>query len=282
MPLDGRTFPQSEPTAPAGDVNDLLSRPGQTVSIVNDRGESIIGQQVTTSALWQRWNITITTSSTSSVFQVRPQSVSMDSSGGANIVWQAWNQDITTSSTSTVSINPFITTSNDLVTFTGSSAASTLQIWSSWNHAPHVWQQMSPEDRAAHEARERQYTEQRAQAEVERKEAQDKAERLLLSCLTAEQRMTWRTRKCFYVTTRSGRRYRLDSGSYQGNVKFVGPDDTVLSSFCIHLRHDIPICDHLLAQKLMLEADEPTFMRIANETRRAGYERVSDQILAAA
>jgi len=153
---------------------------------------------------------------------------------------------------------------------------------------------MSPEQRAAHEQQERerreQWEQQRAaqrerdaQARARQAEADEKAERLLLSCLTAEQRMTWRTRKCFYVVPISGRRYRIDgNGGYAGNVKLVDQNDRVLSSFCIHLQYGIPLCDHLLAQKLMLEADERTFVRIANETRRAGGARVTEQILAAA
>ena len=157
----------------------------------------------------------------------------------------------------------------------------TTDMWSSYNHAPHVWRQMPRTELETAEAQEAQEASQRRYAE-ERRVADERAEQLLLSCLTAEQRMAWRTRRCFYVILGSGRRYRFDSNTYQGNVKLVNEADEVLSSFCIHLRMGIPIYDHLLAQKLMLEADEQTFMRIANETCRLGSSRVSELVLSAA
>jgi len=312
MPLDGGTFTagpvvaEPRPFVPepgeilhTATVEDLVGQPGTEISITAGDGSSLIGTQISTDSLWQSWNLTLTntTSSTSNSIQLHPQSVTQNvATGTTEIVWRQWNNSIVTGSVTGSSVDLSITTtasaSAGLIT-TGSSATSFnhTPVWNAWNRpAPHVWQQMDPAERAAHEETERAaYEERQAQYRVQREEdrakkaeAAEKAEKLLLTCLTAEQRMEWRTRKCFYVTTRTGRRYRFDSNSYQGNVKLVNRDDMVLSTFCIHLPHHIPLCDHLLAQKLMLEADEPTFMRIANEAVRGGNGRVSDLILAAA
>ncbi len=65
--------------------------------------------------------------------------------------------------------------------------------------------------------------------------------------------------------------YRIDYG-YQGNVKLVGPDGQPIRSYCIHSRVNdedgrrLPNEDHMIAQKLLLEANESEFLRIANET----------------
>jgi hypothetical protein len=320
MPLDGSPFaappvvteipsvfvpePGAAPLHTAS-LEEMVGQPGTEVTITAGDGSSLIGTQITTNNLWQRWNLTMTntTSSTSNVIQLHPESVTQDTTTGTTeIVWRQWNDQLVTGSVTNGSIDLSITTASNALTntITTASSSSTITynhtpVWNAWNRpAPHVWQQMDAGERAAHEEAERTaYEERQAQNRAQREEdrrnrteAAEKAEKLLMTCLTAEQQMQWRTRKCFYVTTRSGRRYRFDSNTYQGNVKLVeqrmGGDDLVLSSFCIHLPHHIPLCDHLLAQKLMLEADEPTFMRIANEALRDGAERVSDLILAAA
>ncbi len=67
---------------------------------------------------------------------------------------------------------------------------------------------------------------------------------------------------------RSGRRYRISGVSYAGNVALLHHDnDNVIEArFCGHCDPSIPLGDQLLAQKVMLEVDEPAYIALANRT----------------
>jgi hypothetical protein len=108
------------------------------------------------------------------------------------------------------------------------------------------------------------------QRDLQRTDAELKARELLLRSLTPEQRASIERHKWFLVEGRSGRLYRIrDQGHAVANIDVVERDllgqDRVLHRLCGHLDDGgIPIADHMLAQKLMLEADEDAFLRLAN------------------
>lgn len=133
----------------------------------------------------------------------------------------------------------------------------------------------------AREQRERAAAETAARTERTRL-ANRRAMELLLSHLTNEQRDTLERNSWFVVRGgQSGRRYRIDGRSYAGNVHLlreqalavtppiqgVVPPDTVEAAYCGHCDYTIPLGDQLLAQKIMLEADEAGYIALAN--RRA-------------
>jgi hypothetical protein len=94
-----------------------------------------------------------------------------------------------------------------------------------------------------------------------RHEAEYEAERLLMSNLSPEQRMDFMQHRHFDVISQSGKRFRIHQGRSQN---IYGLDQRVrgevVSVHCIVAERDIPICDQLLMQKLMLEYDEQRFM----------------------
>lgn len=96
-----------------------------------------------------------------------------------------------------------------------------------------------------------------------------RARELLLSYLSDDQRRTFEEHGWFVVLGgRSGRRYRISGASYAGNVALLHHDnDNVEARFCGHCDPSIPLGDQLLAQKVMLEVDEPAYIALAN--RRA-------------
>lgn len=97
-----------------------------------------------------------------------------------------------------------------------------------------------------------------------------RARELLLSFLSEEQRRTYEGHGWFIVVGgRSGRRYRINGGTYAGNVDLLAANDNnkVEARFCGHCDASIPLGDQLLAQKVMLEVDEPAYIALAN--RRA-------------
>jgi len=98
---------------------------------------------------------------------------------------------------------------------------------------------------------------------VQREAARERARTLLLRHLTEEQRAMLAGHGWFVVEGRSGTRYRIRASSAAGNVDVLH-NEHVLHRLCAHCDLSIPLHDHLLAQKLMLESDESEFLRIAN------------------
>lgn len=94
-----------------------------------------------------------------------------------------------------------------------------------------------------------------------RVDVEKRAKELLLSQLTEEQRKSLLLYGWFTVKSkRSGREYMIEAKSIVANVTRL--DDR--ARLCAHLENSLPRHDHILAQKLMLEHDEDTFLRIAN------------------
>ncbi len=88
--------------------------------------------------------------------------------------------------------------------------------------------------------------------------AKRRAYRLFLSKLDDEQRRSWMKNRRFDVTARSGRSYTIFS--YDAfNVYSCGEE------FCVQIDERIPVYDKLLAQQLLLKADEQRFLRLANK-----------------
>jgi hypothetical protein len=106
--------------------------------------------------------------------------------------------------------------------------------------------------------------EQKAEAE-RRVKAQRRAKRLLQDCLTKDQRESYEKHGFFDVVVQ-GKTYRIRQGTH-GNVKLLGADKEgkvrEVRSFCIQ-PGGVPDEDAMLSQKLLLEANEGEFLRIAN------------------
>ena len=151
---------------------------------------------------------------------------------------------------------------------------------------PHVRRQAeTSEERIAREEREVKAIAEREKRAVaqRRKEAEkrlftetskERARHLLSSMLSPEQREEFQEDDCFHLRVIDGksgeeRVYRIDQG-FQGNVKLLGPDGRPVKSYCIHAKttddegRRLPNEDHMLAQKLLLQTDEESFLKIAN------------------
>lgn len=95
-------------------------------------------------------------------------------------------------------------------------------------------------------------------------EASTRAEALLVSSLNPEQAAEFREWRSFTLHSKDGKRtYRITYG-IAGNV-FEVERGQAIASYCIHPT-GVPTEDVMLAQKLMLETDEESFLKIANKT----------------
>ncbi len=111
------------------------------------------------------------------------------------------------------------------------------------------------------------YVKKRAEEKRLAELAEERADELLKSLLTPSQLLQYRATRCFEVCTKAGRRYRL-TRAISGSIKLIGPDGRATATYCAHLGGSIPIPvpDHLIAQKFMLEHHEEEFLRVANRT----------------
>lgn len=101
----------------------------------------------------------------------------------------------------------------------------------------------------------------------QRVEAQARSKELLLSHLTPAQRDTFEKNQWFVVEGgRSRQLYRIRSTGISGNIDVLeGRPGKVTHRLCCHLRDvSVPLFDHILAQKIWIEADEDQFLRTAN------------------
>jgi len=89
------------------------------------------------------------------------------------------------------------------------------------------------------------------------REASRRARGLFLAKLDRKQRWNWLVRRRFDVRGSAGRRYTITA--YRPFN--ISTDDAV---FCVQVNGRIPVYDKLLAQKLLIEADETLFLAYAN------------------
>jgi hypothetical protein len=91
--------------------------------------------------------------------------------------------------------------------------------------------------------------------------AHERSLRLLVQCLTPEQRAEFERLDAFTVRGRSGRRYRITYGSI-ANIEVLGTSGMGGRRLCAGPT-GVPVPAVMLAQKLMLETQESEFLRIA-------------------
>jgi hypothetical protein len=159
------------------------------------------------------------------------------------------------------------------------------EIESEYNNyqAAHAPPAMTPEQQAAARVAEDQRRHQYAlrMAERERvnavvRQEQDaimkRAMATFIEVLPEADRKTLAEEKCIYVKSQHGRRYRIKCEKGQsGNVDLLDEHGRRTASFCVHPAyqkngHLIADPDAWLTQKLYLEHDEDTFIKVANMT----------------
>jgi hypothetical protein len=103
--------------------------------------------------------------------------------------------------------------------------------------------------------------------------AQDKARELFLACLTGPQAKEYERKGAIKVTGSAGGRYLITCNSMTFNVKKlelhkrpgkIRRSWQPVARLCAGPRDTYILHDVLLAQKLSLESDEPSFLRVAN------------------
>jgi len=182
--------------------------------------------------------------------------------------WYAWSNTATTSNASWMS---WIVTSNALRDDTSGST------WTTWihNNMPEGQDLQVLRQEASHWSNQEELDRTVArvaefEAERERERARQlRANELLIAALDKQQREDLAHRGAFRldVLSRDGtkRRYEITRGR-TGNVYQLDEAGNRILKFCAHPRIACPNEDTMLAQKLILEADEEGFLAIANRS----------------
>lgn len=207
---------------------ETIHRISQTVNQFNQ-------QQVTTGAIWSTWVETSFTTNTTAINIVTI---------GNQQVWSTWN------------------------TATLSGSSLTYQhIYANWV-AQQAMVQETREQAAARESRTRWNWFWQELVNVFHRAVADqakvKAKKLLIEHLSASQQKEYEKLGFFKVEV-EGVLYQIMQGR-SGNVRELDKAGKPIFSYCIHPRENVPDEDTMLAQKLLLETDLPTFKRIANRS----------------
>lgn len=98
-------------------------------------------------------------------------------------------------------------------------------------------------------------------ADSSNKKAEEKAEKLLLSYLTEEQKQEYKEySRITCYGNKSKRRYQILNYKVQNIRQWIGKRGCVL---CTVPKEDIPLADHMLCQLLMIQYEEDYFNKIA-------------------
>jgi hypothetical protein len=213
--------------------------------------------------VWPAWNATYTQTAITTGTAVT-SSVTMPSN---DLIWTAWN---TNSAACTTGTNHY----NNDWTIHYTQRLDGLA-WEALNDRYETIREAGAEAERIRRYSRRQLTEEELVAELNRekrlreeaetrarvaREAQERAEHLLMTCLSPKQKEDLKQKNCFYieVPTSDGKmeRYRVDRGTH-GNVKQLDAKGSIIRSFCVQ-PNGVPVADSMLTQKLFLEADEET------------------------
>jgi hypothetical protein len=202
---------------------------------------SITSATLTTAGVWTIWNMSYLTSSTL-------LTTSTTTVASINTIWTNWC--LTSSST--------VTPSSDL--------------WRYWNIS-NIPQNLSAaqiaENRRQADESAARYHAERERAQLQRSLAEKRAEKLLQQSLNDRQREELSSKGFFTLRTvaenREERFYRIRRGRSR-NIEQVDASGRHLKTLCAHPAENVPDADTMLVQKLMLEAKEPEFLRIANHS----------------
>ncbi len=183
-------------------------------------------------------------------------------------IWYAW----TTAGTSSCADTWIEWVEADVTDTSCASTTTALRVWLRWSNlttcsieVPKLTQEERQRLEADREARQATAAKVEAERQAAAKLADERAAQLLEQHLDQEQRQQFRERKPIRVIAGDGAAFELGH-SWSGNAREMDADGKPVASYCIHCGQQLPLGDHLLAQKLLLEAAPAEFRRIANRT----------------
>lgn len=195
---------------------------------------------------------------------------------GANTVWRIWVNTSSETCGSTLTIQSDAWSqwcgstgrvTNNMLTLATTQGTA----WTMWQNMPHSrieHVRTYPQRTAEEIERDRQHaleSIQRAKSEAEaRKVITARARKLLIECLTDEQRATYQ-REGYFDVLCQGRTFRIKHGTH-GNIAELDRNGKAIARYCVQ-PNGVPTEDAMLSQKLALELAPAEFFAKANVTR---------------
>lgn len=218
--------------------------------------------------VWYYWNRDYDTTSGSYLYASTNSVTSVDSN---DYIWRVWNSDRTGTSDFDYA-DPFFCSR------TSAGDSTSIQVWEEWNipqeareasrrasaEQREAWRRMEEEQRRLAEQRQAENEARWIKEAEEREKAKQRAEELLLSFLTPEQRDELQRLSHFHLIV-GDRKYRIKRGRSR-NIELLDEAGKPIKKLCAHPIAYVPDADTMLAQKLMLETDEEAFLKLANHT----------------
>lgn len=186
------------------------------------------------------------------------------------MAWVYWNSSSSTAATVTANTwNAWTSTaSNSTTTASGTTAV----IWTDWNTTAtarpvgkYTPPPLSEEEKERIRIQQEELARRQAESEKARKEADERAEKLLKRHLTRTQLRQYRRDRSFCMRGRDGHEYRIRR-AWAGHIERLGEGGKAIERFCIHPTFEVPLPDNQLVAKLMLETNPEEVRRIANVT----------------
>lgn len=203
------------------------------------------------------------------------------------ITWHRWNAPFGTSAATTTSVTDPWGPWNDITTgATGADRFDTIypdEQWITWSRTatfrgvveqgmrrtndPELDRRLRVQEEAHRRQRaadRRVYEVRMRQHKAKREAAEQRAEMLLMSILSTAQQAQYKAERRFTVHLPNGHSYRVKKGRH-GNIERINDRGVRIENLCVHVAPpEIPDCDNMAAQKLLLEHNEPELRRIAN------------------
>lgn len=213
---------------------------------------------VSMTGTWSQWNLQYVLSTSATTVQLI--------TGYAEEPWQYWNGAYT---------------SGNYTYATGGTIGYSIP-WETWNtQHEYTAEQLAAqaERRRQNEVQQEQWRQDRERLNARQAVVNSRAEQLLMSLLSDEQRRTRREHGWFEVRGSLGGRWRIRNRGQSGNVDLMPQTGNErLMSFCIHPPDRLPDADAHVAQMLGIVTDELAFRRTGNVTyRRADVARDVDR-----
>lgn len=191
-------------------------------------------------------------------------------------VWGTWTSS-TSASVTTCGNGTWAQWTQADYTTTSNCTSTASTVWIRWasDATPNASYQPPKPPKLSAEEQARLLEEARRQEEAWKKKAEEerllreaaerRAEELLQQYLNDQQRRQYAKEKKFLVLAGDGATFELEH-KWSGNAREFDSKGRPIQRLCIHPKDSVPIPDHLLAQKLMLETNPAEFRRIANKT----------------
>lgn len=175
--------------------------------------------------------------------------------------WGYWVDNTTSTASSTAAWTIWTSETGTSASVQNSYSHDTATAWTVWigslNNETIVYDQKATEEVRKREEK------LRIEREKQAKERERKAYLFLMLCLNNFQKQQFEKNNYFDLEVVGGRKYRINKGQCR-NIQELDKDGKKIRTLCFHPKDNLHDYDAMAIQKLALEADEESALKVAN------------------